>query len=99
MKFWDSINFEKIILGFMFLGSMVVAAIKYMFIGDVSTNWVYVIFGIGSLFTGRKIASFFKPDRYYQNMNIDTQDNNQNIINTVNVSNNQDAENDNKASI
>ena len=58
-------NFEKIILGIVFLFVIVFACLKFKETGDVSSNWITVIMITGGLFTTRKIFSYYKPTQYY----------------------------------
>lgn len=65
----DLTNFEKLVLGFLFIGVVIIAIIKYFMTNDVPDNWVYIISGIGGLFTARKAISYFKPVTYGKDVN------------------------------
>ena len=73
MNFWkdgiDLQDFEKMLLGFLLIVVTIIASVKYFLVGDVSENWVNVIMIMGSLFTVRKIFSYFKKDTYYSSYN------------------------------
>lgn len=73
MNFWkdgiDLQDFEKMLLGFLLIIVTVIATIKYFIVGDITDNWVNVIMIFGSLFTVRKIFSYFKKDTYYSSYN------------------------------